>query len=117
MSLRFLVDEDFDNDIVCGMLRHLPTLNIVRIQDVDHSDTPNPIVLAWAAQNRRVGLPHDVSTLTAHAYARVASGLPMPGVFAVSPLALISQVSEALVLLVECSLPGEWAGQVHYVPL
>ncbi len=35
--LRFLVDEDFDNDIVRGMLRRLPTLDIVRVQDVDLS--------------------------------------------------------------------------------
>ena len=76
-----------------------------------------PIVLAWAAQNGRVVLTHDVSTMTAHAYARVASGLPMPGVFAVSQLAPISQVIEDLVLLAECSLPGEWEGQVRYVPL
>ena len=35
--LRFLVDEDFDNDIVRGMLRRLPTLDIVRVQDVELS--------------------------------------------------------------------------------
>ena len=32
--LRFLADEDFDNDIVRGMLRRLPTMDIVRAQDV-----------------------------------------------------------------------------------
>lgn len=117
MSLRFLVDEDFDNDIVRGMLRHLPTLDIVRVQDVDLSGTSDPIVLAWAAQDGRVVLTHDVSTMTAHAYARVTSSLPMPGVFAVSQLAPISQVIEELVLLAQCSLPGEWEGQVRYVPL
>ena len=87
VSLRFLVDEDFDNDIVRGMLRCLPTLDIVRAQDVELSGTPDPIVLAWAAQDGRALLTHDVSTMTAYAYARVASGLPMPGVFAVSQLA------------------------------
>jgi len=99
------------------MLRHLPTLDIVRVQDVDLSGTSDPIVLAWAAQDGRVVLTHDVSTMTAHAYARVTSSLPMPGVFAVSQLAPISQVIEELVLLAQCSLPGEWEGQVRYVPL
>jgi hypothetical protein len=47
--LRFLVDEDFDNDIMRGMLRQLPTLDIVRAQDVGISGTPDPIVLEWAA--------------------------------------------------------------------
>jgi hypothetical protein len=109
-TLRFLVDEDFDHDIVRGMLRRLPTLDIVRAQDVDLSGTPDPIVLAWAAQAGRIVLTHDVSTMTTHAYARVTSGLPMPGVFAVSQLAPIGQVIEDLVLLAECSLPGEWEG-------
>jgi hypothetical protein len=54
--------------------------------------------------------------MTAHAYARVSSELPMPGVFAVSQLASLSQVIEDLLLLAECSLPGEWEGQVRYVP-
>ena len=54
--------------------------------------------------------------MTAHAYARVSSDLPMPGVFTVSQLAPIGQVIEDLLLLAECSLPGEWEGQVRYVP-
>jgi hypothetical protein len=29
VALRFLVDEDFDNDIVRGLLRRLPTLDRV----------------------------------------------------------------------------------------
>jgi uncharacterized protein DUF5615 len=116
-ALRFLVDEDFDNDILRGMLRQLPTLDIVQAQDVGLSGTPDPIVLERAAQEGRVLLTHDVSTMTAHAYARVTGGLPMPGVFAVSQLAPISQVIEDLMLLAECSLPGEWEGQVRYVPL
>jgi Domain of unknown function (DUF5615) len=110
VSLRFLVDEDFDNDIVRGMLRRLPALDIVRVQDADLSGIPDPIVLAYAAQAGRVVLTHDVSTMTAHAHARVTSGLPMPGVFAVSQLAPIGPVIEDLVLLAECSLPDEWEG-------
>jgi hypothetical protein len=116
-TLRFLVDEDFDNDIVRGMLRRLPNMDIVRVQDVGLSGALDPRVLAWAAQEERVLLTHDVSTMTAHAYARVSSDLHMPGVFAVSQLAPIGQVIEDLLLLVECSLPGEWEGQVRYVPL
>jgi hypothetical protein len=107
-SLRFLADEDFDNDIVRGMLRRLPNLDIVRAQDVGLSGAVDPIVLEWAAHEGRVLLTHDVSTMTAHAYARATNDLPMPGVFAVSQLAPISQVIEDLILLAGCSLPGEW---------
>jgi hypothetical protein len=34
MPIRFLVDEDFDNDILRGVLRRKPNLDIVRVQDV-----------------------------------------------------------------------------------
>jgi uncharacterized protein DUF5615 len=117
VSLRFLADEDFDNDILRGMLHRLPNLDIVRAQDVGLSGALDPRVLEWAAMEGRVLLTHDVSTMTAHAYARITSDLRMPGVFAVSQLGPISQVIEDLVLLAECSLPGEWEGQVRYVPL
>jgi hypothetical protein len=117
VSLRFLADEDFDNDILRGMLRRLPNLDIVRAQDVGLSGALDPRVLEWAALEGRILLTHDVSTMTAYAYARVTNDLRMPGVFAVSQLAPTSQVIEDLVLLAECSLLGEWEGQVRYVPL
>jgi Domain of unknown function (DUF5615) len=115
-SLRFLADEDFDNDIVRGMIRRFPNLDIVRAQDVGLSGALDPIVPESAAQEGRVLLTHDVSTMTAHAYARASSDLPMPGVVAVSQLAPISQVIEDLLLLAECSLPGKWGGQVRRWP-
>lgn len=52
-----------------------------------------------------------------HAYARVSSGLPMPGMFAVSHSLPIAQAIEEILLLVECSLEGEWEGQVRHLPL
>jgi hypothetical protein len=115
--LRFLVDEDFDNDVLRGVLRRLPELDIVRVQDVGLSQQADPAVLAWAAREGRVLLTHDVSTMTRHAYTRINSGLPMPGVFAVSQSMPIVQAIEDIVLLAECSLENEWEGQVRYLPL
>jgi hypothetical protein len=33
-ALRFVIDEDFDNDILRGVLRRLPELAIVRVQSL-----------------------------------------------------------------------------------
>ncbi|MCP4664995.1 MAG: hypothetical protein GY849_01410 [Deltaproteobacteria bacterium] len=115
--LRFLVDEDFDNDILRGLLRLLPELDIVRVQDVGLSGRNDASILQWAAEERRVVLTHDVSTMTAHAYARVSEGLPMPGLFAVSQSVPIGKAIEDLALLAECSLENEWEGQVRYLSL
>jgi hypothetical protein len=75
------------------------------------------VLLEWAAQQGRILVTHDVHTMTAHAYARVATGLAMPGVFAVSQSTPIAQAIEDLLLLAECSTEGEWEGQVRYLPL
>jgi hypothetical protein len=60
---------------------------------------------------------YDVATMPDAAYRRVAEGLPMPGVFAVPWSASIGQVIEDLLLLAEASVPGEWEGQIIYLPL
>ena len=41
----------------------------------------------------------------------------MPGVFAVSRSVPIGRAIEDLLLLAECSLEGEWEGQIRYLPL
>jgi Domain of unknown function (DUF5615) len=85
-TLRFLADEDFDNDIVRGMLRRLPSLDILRAQGVGLSGAIDPRVLEWAAKEGRVLVTHDVSTMTAHAYIRVSNDLPMPGDICSKPI-------------------------------
>jgi len=115
--LRLLADENFNNDIVRGLLRRQPMLDIVRVQDVGLSGADDPAVLAWSAAQGRVLLTHDVSTITAHAYDRALRGELMPGVFEASRALPIAQVIEDILLLVECSLDNEWAGQVRYLPL
>jgi hypothetical protein len=115
-SVRFLVDEDFDNDILRGVLRKLPALDIVRVQDVGLGGQKDPVVLAWAADEDRLLLTHDVSTMTAHAIARVAAGLAMPGLFAVQQSAAIGRVIDDIELVAECSHEHQWEGQIQYLP-
>ena len=115
--MRWLADENFNNDLLRALLRRQPDLDIVRVQDVGLSSADDARVLAWAAQQDRVLLTHDVSTITAEAYRRAANREPMPGVFEVSRFVAISAAVEDILLLTECSNPGEWEGQVRYLPL
>jgi hypothetical protein len=75
------------------------------------------MVLAWAASEHRIILTHDVSTMTAYAYARVRAGEPMPGIFEVSRAVPIAIVVEDILLLSDGSFDSEWEGQVRYLPL
>ena len=115
--LKLAADEDLNNDIVRGLLRRRPDLDIVRVQDAGLSGASDPMILDWAAQEGRALLTHDVSTIARYAYDRVQAGRSMPGVFEVGRKAPIGIAIEDILLLAECSLEGEWEGQVRYLPL
>jgi hypothetical protein len=115
--LRLAADENFNGAIVRGLLRRRSDVDLVRVQDAGLREADDPTILAWAAAERRVLLTHDVSTMTRHAYQRVAEGLPMPGVFEVGRGVSVRQAIEDLLLILEYSEPGEWDGQVRYLPI
>jgi hypothetical protein len=116
--IRICVDENFNNKIVRGLFRRNPKLDIVRIQDIlGLSGADDPTVLEWAASVGHVLITHDVNTLAYFAFERVDAGCKMPGVFEVSRSMAIGQAIEEILLLAECSLEGEWEGQVIYLPL
>jgi predicted nuclease of predicted toxin-antitoxin system len=79
--LRLAADENFNTDVVRGLLRRLPDLDIARVQDAGLSGADDPAVLEWAAREGRIVMTHDISTLVSFAFERVASGRPMPGIF------------------------------------
>ena len=114
--LRVCTDENFNNNILRGLMRRLPGFDIVRIQDVGLAGRDDISLLAWAAQENRIILTHDIKTMVGFAFERVAAGQPMPGVFEVDCDASLALVLDDLSLLVECSLNDEWEGQVVYLP-
>src|SRR3990172_5124193 len=65
--LRLAADENFNGDIVRGILRRNPKLDIVRVQDVGLSGADDPSVLQWAADQGRI--------VVAHGHAARASGM------------------------------------------
>jgi hypothetical protein len=115
--LRLAADENFNNDVIRGVRRRNPDVDIVRAQDAGLSGADDPVVLEWAAQAGRVILTHDVATMTRYAYDRVRDGKPMPGVFEIGRHVPVGVAIDEIVLLAECSLEGEWEGQVRYLPL
>jgi hypothetical protein len=115
--IKLAADENFNNDIVRGLLRRKPELDLVRVQDTDIAGADDPVMLEWAAQEGRVLLTHDVSTITRYAYERIKAGKIMQGVFEVNRDVPIGRAIEDILLLAECSLEGEWEDQVRYLPL
>ena len=115
--MRFLADENFDNDILRGILRQLPDFDCIRVQDTEIYQAADPVVLAWAAKEERILLTHDANTMPQPANQRTAASLPMPGVFIVDDLAPIGRVIDDLLLVIGASDPTEWENLVTYLPL
>ena len=115
--LLFLADENFNNDIVRGLRRRNPLIDIVRVQDVGLLSAVDPAILEWAARFGRVLLTHDVTTMTNYAYERVRNRQPMPGIFEIARHVPIGAAVEEIEILALCSLEGEWEAQVRYLPL
>ncbi len=115
--MRFVADENFNNNIVRGLVRVRPEVDVVRVQDVGLSGVDDPDILEWCAAEGRVALTHDRATMVGFALTRVERGEPMPGLVAVDQRAAIGRVIQDLVLIEDCASHEEIADQVWYVPL
>lgn len=116
--LKLAADADFNGRVLRTMLRNLPELDVVRVQDVGLADAPDPDVLEWAASEGRILLTHDRQTMAGFAIERVASDRPMPGVFVIrNRHDQIGQMVEDLELPILCSEQHEWIGRVEFLPL
>jgi len=115
--LPLIADEDFNGRIVRGLLRRVPQLDIVRVQDIGLRGGSDPDLLEWAAIEGRVLVTHDVNTMTRHAYDRLTAGERMSGVVVVSQDLPIGAVIEDLSIIVLCSAIEQWPGQIVFLPL
>lgn len=115
--MKFVVDEDFDNHILRGLLRRQPNLDIIRVQDTDLAGAEDPAILSWASQEQRILLTHDVSTMTKHAYERIRMKKVMAGMIALPQTLPIGKAIEDILTIVECGSPDELTDQIFYLPL
>lgn len=117
MMIRFLADENFDHKTLAGLQRREPDVDIVAVQDVGLRQADDREVLEWAAQEERIIVTHDVSTLADYAFARMAAGLSMPGVIEIPETVPRSVIIAELILIAGASQPHEWDNRVVYLPL
>jgi len=115
--LRLLADENFNGDIVRGLLLRQPDLEIVCVQDVGLAGADDPDILTWAAENNRIVLTYDRATMADYAYDRVAAGQVMPGVFILNDRFPVGQAIQEILLMVACSEQAEWSGRAVHLPL
>jgi hypothetical protein len=115
--LRLLSDEDAHEDIIRGLRRREPGLDIIRVEDVGLDHTPDPVILEWAAKENRVLISGDLNTMVGFAWSRVQAGLPMPGILALLENVGIGRVIDDILLAALCYSPDEMKNQVLFIPL
>lgn len=115
--IQLAADENLDNDILRGLQRRFPDLNIVRIQDTSSYQAPDSAVLEWTFSEGRVLLTHDRRTMPEAFYARMAAGLELPGVLIASAdPADIGAVIADLALLIQVNDASIWSAKILYLP-
>lgn len=116
--MKWLADENFDNDILRGVRRRAADFDVVRVQDIaEISGRDDLAVLAWATAHGRAVLTHDFSTMIPAMREQLrlfASCAPIVLVLDSLP---ISRVIDDLLLLDECSVEPDWASAMIYLPL
>lgn len=115
--LRLLSDENFRGEILRGLRRRLPDVDVVRVQDVGLASAEDAAILAWAATEGRVLVTHDRNTIPEFADERIRHGLPMPGVFVVDDDLPAGHAIADLLLAVQCGAAIECHGLITYFPL
>jgi predicted nuclease of predicted toxin-antitoxin system len=72
--LRLASDADVHGEIVRGLRRRLPAIDLVRAQDALREGTTDSAVLDWAVSENRILITNDRNTMVGTAYDRAAKG-------------------------------------------
>jgi hypothetical protein len=115
--LRVLIDQDFDHDILRGLVRRLSGLDYTTALEVGLSEADDPELLLWAAENGRILFTHDRKTMPKHFAALFDRGETLAGVIVVPRRLPIAQAIDELEIIVSCSEPNEWQNIIKILPL
>jgi hypothetical protein len=115
--LRLLFDQDFDEDVLEGLLRLAPDLDYVTARDIGMSAAHDTDLLIRSAAENRILVTHDRKTMPGHVRTVIEAGHNIAGVFIVPQRMPIARSINDLHILVTCSTMDEWQNVVRHLPL
>lgn len=110
--LRLASDADVHGNIVRGLRRRSPTIDLVRTLDILGAGKDDREILAWAAENHRVIITNDRNTMVGFAYERVAAGESVPGLIVTNSDQSIGAAIQDILLIAECMSDEEIRNQI-----
>src|SRR5580658_2850177 len=115
MIRRFLADADLNGAIVSGVIRRAADLDFKRAEQVPLEGLPDDAVLAIAAEDGRVLVSHDVSTMPDH-FREFVRGGRSPGLILIPQELSVGKAIENIVLISEACDDGDLVNRVCLVP-
>ncbi len=114
--IKLLIDHDFNHRILKGLTKKIPDLDFVtpiQLGNIAESDENH---LAWAWENKRVIVSHDVNTMTDAAYQRLKVGNSIFGLILVPQSMPIGDAIEELEIIIKSSEENDFENLVEYLP-
>jgi predicted nuclease of predicted toxin-antitoxin system len=99
--LRLAGDADVHGEIIRGLRRRSPWLDLVRTQDFLPEGAHDVQVLAWCAEENRVLITNDRKTMIGFAYQRITAGEPTPGLIVTTNAQSIGSAIVDILLVAE----------------
>jgi len=115
MIRRLLADADLNMAIVAGVVRRNTEIDFQRAEEVPLEGLKDPVVLTVAAQQRRVLVSHDVSTMPDH-FREFVRENSSPGVIVIPQELSIGKAIENVLLICEACDQWDLENRVCLVP-
>ena len=116
--LRLASDADVHGEIIRGLRRRLPEIDLMRSQDALPVGTPDPHVLLWAASQNRVLITNDRNTMVGFAHRRVAASERLLGLIVTTNRQSIGSAIDDIECIAKYMSDDEIRNQiVVYLPL
>lgn len=116
MKLRFQADADLNQNIVYGTVRREPSIDFQTASEAGFQGLSDSQVLERTAQEGRVLVTHDQTTMPKH-FAGYLATHASPGVIIVPQHLPLTAAADELILIWTASDSREWENRICYLPL
>jgi hypothetical protein len=116
MRVCYQADADLNEDIITGVRRRVPEIDFQTAHEAQLANLPDPSVLAQAAQEGRILVTHDRSTMPIH-FGQFIENHDSPGLIVISQNADLLSAIEELILIWTASEAEEYVNSIRALPL
>lgn len=113
---KFLADHDLNEQIMVGVRRRAPGVEFRRVRELGFAERPDAFILDCAAEQGFIIVSHDVNTMPAAAYERLAEGRAIAGLLMAQQTSPSGPIIEDLLLIWSASAAEEWKNQIGFLP-